>query len=165
MSLYTEWEDRANEERSPEDYNKFWEDYFLEEKNAYHVILDEKESKVTGTVNELAKKYGVSEVTFMGIIDGINTSLEKEIDVESLESDTKITLEINFEKLYFNMHEAKADWLYNLPQWEEILSEDKRKEITREYRESKIVRVEKKVGRNEPCTCGSGKKYKKCCGK
>lgn len=165
MSLYTEWEDRANEERSPEDYNKFWEDYFLEEKNAYHVILDEKESKVTGTVNELAKKYGVSEVTFMGIIDGINTSLEKEIDVESLESDTKITLEINFEKLYFNMHEAKADWLYNLPQWEEILSEEKRKEITREYRESKIVRVEKKVGRNEPCTCGSGKKYKKCCGK
>ena len=24
--------------------------------------------------------------------------------------------------------------------------------------------VEKKVGRNEPCPCGSGKKYKKCCG-
>ncbi len=22
---------------------------------------------------------------------------------------------------------------------------------------------EKKVGRNEPCPCGSGKKYKKCC--
>jgi len=26
------------------------------------------------------------------------------------------------------------------------------------------VTVEKKVGRNEPCPCGSGKKYKKCCG-
>lgn len=26
------------------------------------------------------------------------------------------------------------------------------------------IRVEKKVGRNEPCPCGSGKKYKKCCG-
>ena len=24
--------------------------------------------------------------------------------------------------------------------------------------------VEKKVGRNDPCPCGSGKKYKKCCG-
>lgn len=24
--------------------------------------------------------------------------------------------------------------------------------------------AEKKVGRNEPCPCGSGKKYKKCCG-
>jgi len=23
---------------------------------------------------------------------------------------------------------------------------------------------EKKVGRNDPCPCGSGKKYKKCCG-
>jgi len=28
-----------------------------------------------------------------------------------------------------------------------------------------IVRKEKKIGRNEPCPCGSGKKYKKCCGK
>jgi SEC-C motif domain protein len=26
------------------------------------------------------------------------------------------------------------------------------------------VRAEPKVGRNDPCTCGSGKKYKKCCG-
>lgn len=25
------------------------------------------------------------------------------------------------------------------------------------------IRKEKKVGRNEPCPCGSGKKYKKCC--
>ncbi len=24
--------------------------------------------------------------------------------------------------------------------------------------------AEKKVGRNEPCPCGSGKKHKKCCG-
>ena len=26
------------------------------------------------------------------------------------------------------------------------------------------ITTEKKVGRNDPCTCGSGKKYKKCCG-
>ena len=26
------------------------------------------------------------------------------------------------------------------------------------------VKAEPKVGRNEPCPCGSGKKYKKCCG-
>ena len=26
------------------------------------------------------------------------------------------------------------------------------------------VRIEKKIGRNEPCPCGSGKKYKKCHG-
>lgn len=27
------------------------------------------------------------------------------------------------------------------------------------------VREEPKIGRNDPCPCGSGKKYKKCCGK
>jgi SEC-C motif-containing protein len=27
-----------------------------------------------------------------------------------------------------------------------------------------VVREEPKVGRNDPCSCGSGKKYKKCCG-
>ncbi len=30
---------------------------------------------------------------------------------------------------------------------------------------SSIVRSEPKIGRNEPCPCGSGKKYKRCCGK
>jgi preprotein translocase subunit SecA len=28
-----------------------------------------------------------------------------------------------------------------------------------------IVRNQPKVGRNDPCPCGSGKKYKKCCGR
>ena len=27
------------------------------------------------------------------------------------------------------------------------------------------VREEPKIGRNDPCPCGSGKKYKKCCGR
>ena len=28
-----------------------------------------------------------------------------------------------------------------------------------------VVREEPKIGRNDPCPCGSGKKYKNCCGK
>jgi uncharacterized protein YecA (UPF0149 family) len=37
----------------------------------------------------------------------------------------------------------------------------------KEKEESKVIpqHTGKKVGRNEPCPCGSGKKYKKCCGK
>ena len=31
--------------------------------------------------------------------------------------------------------------------------------------QNKTVRKGKKVGRNDPCPCGSGKKYKKCCGR
>ena len=36
--------------------------------------------------------------------------------------------------------------------------------IDRPEYSSEPIRVEKKAGRNEPCPCGSGKKYKKCCG-
>jgi len=37
--------------------------------------------------------------------------------------------------------------------------------LTREQRIGGIIRAraEKKIGRNEPCPCGSGKKFKKCC--
>jgi len=41
--------------------------------------------------------------------------------------------------------------------------EDVRKRMEMYHREP--VRTEPKIGRNEPCPCGSGKKYKKCCGK
>jgi preprotein translocase subunit SecA len=36
---------------------------------------------------------------------------------------------------------------------------------TREQQKTAPVRAEKTVGRNDPCPCGSGKKYKNCCGK
>ena len=43
-------------------------------------------------------------------------------------------------------------------------------DMPREQREIKVIRTpitnaEPKIGRNEPCPCGSGKKYKNCCGK
>ncbi|MFQ5444219.1 MAG: preprotein translocase subunit SecA, partial [Nitrospinales bacterium] len=34
-----------------------------------------------------------------------------------------------------------------------------------ETKKAPVKRSEKKIGRNAPCPCGSGKKYKKCCGK
>ncbi len=33
-----------------------------------------------------------------------------------------------------------------------------------QQRRTEPIRVEKRVGRNDPCPCGSGKKYKNCCG-
>ena len=41
---------------------------------------------------------------------------------------------------------------------------DPTKQDTREQQRSEPIRVEKKVGRNDPCPCGSGKKYKNCHG-
>lgn len=37
-------------------------------------------------------------------------------------------------------------------------------DLTALITKSKTVTVEKTPERNDPCTCGSGKKYKKCCG-
>ena len=101
----------------------------------------------------------------MGFVDGINDSLNNSYDLEALTATDEIVLDINLEKLYFNMLEAKAEYLYMLPQWDAIFSQEKRKEIQKAYRESCSVRNENKVGRNDACPCGSGKKYKKCCGK
>jgi len=96
---------------------------------------------------------------FMGEITGKDGEVMTDIT-----EDCEITLEIDFEKLYYNMHDASADWLYNLEEWDNILSKEKRDEITREFNQSKIFTHEaKKVGRNDPCPCGSGKKFKKCC--
>ena len=36
---------------------------------------------------------------------------------------------------------------------------------TEQKNQSQVVNTAKKVGRNDPCPCGSGRKYKKCCGK
>jgi hypothetical protein len=44
-----------------------------------------------------------------------------------------------------------------------ITNEFKRLEIAMKLGERKILLPTKKVGRNEPCFCGSGKKFKKCC--
>jgi uncharacterized protein len=52
-----------------------------------------------------------------------------------------------------------ADWVVILNEWRLV--------NTRPVQDTdpRVVTVpRKKVGRNEPCPCGSGKKYKKCCG-
>jgi hypothetical protein len=164
MSLFNKWEELAGLERSEEEYDEFWENYFHMEESNYKYILSNKVDKITGTVNELAKNYNMDIVAFTGFIYGINTSLVNPIELENLEETTEINMEIDFEKLFFNMLDAKAELLYTLPEWEDILSDERRSEITKEFRKSKIVVKEEKVGRNDPCPCGSGKKYKKCCG-
>ncbi len=164
MNLYKQWTDMAYEERDQKEYNKFWEEYLDKEKNVYSSILESKENVLQGSLKELAEKFSLDVVTFVGFLDGINTSLVDSLNMENLEENSQIKMEIDFEKLYFNMLNAKAPWLYELPQWDNILTIEKRKEITKEYRSSKTVVKDQKVGRNDPCPCGSGKKYKKCCG-
>jgi preprotein translocase subunit SecA len=165
MSLYKEWTDMVVEYVKTRGEAAFWKEYGTIEKSIYTKILANHNDTVKGSIKSLAAEYGADEIFFMGFLDGINESLMENINLEELDADTEIEIKIDFEKLYFNMLDAKADYLYTLPQWEAILSPEKRKEIQVKYRESKTVVNENKIGRNDPCPCGSGKKYKKCCGK
>lgn len=164
MELFRQWKEKAAKERSQEDHDDFWSTYLEKEKTVYEYLLENHESVTEGRLGELAEKFGMDPTTFTGFLDGINTSLKNEIDLDNVKEDSEIKLEMDFERLYWNMLEAKADWLYTLEQWDDILTIEKRNDITKEFRQSKIA-VSSKVGRNDPCPCGSGKKYKKCCGK
>lgn len=165
MGLYEKWEQIAGEKRTGEEYDNFWQTYFEKEKKVYEYILQKKQNVIEGKLSEMVANYDIEPEIFIGFISGINTSLINEVELESLNEDSNIKLEIDFEKLYFNMLAAKADWLYNLKQWDDILTSERRKEIKKEYHISQTVVNEAKIGRNDPCPCGSGKKYKKCCGK
>lgn len=164
MGLFEQWKKMAAAERGHAENDAFWSDYFEKEKKNYQQLLGNSQNKLEGTLGELAAGFEMEPVVFTGFLDGINTSLVEELDLDSVETDTPISVKIDFEKLYWNMLEAKADWLYNLEQWDGILSQEKRAGITKDFKQSKMA-VSSKVGRNDPCPCGSGKKYKKCCGK
>lgn len=163
MSLYKQWLDLM-EGQTDETFEAFWKEYSETETRVYAHILESKEPRLTGKFSELAAKFEADPVIFMGFLDGIQTSLNNPFELDAVTEDTDIDLNIDFEKLYFNMLKADADYLYTLKAWEGIFSEDKIMQIIKDFKRSKIVHKEKEPGRNDPCPCGSGKKYKKCCG-
>ena len=145
---------------------ELWAGYFQIEKGIYEQILSNPTEVVEGTVKELAEKYGTEVLVMTGFLDGINESLKGyENPIDTMAEDTVVKIEIDPEKLYYNMVGCKADWLYELPQWDALLDEETRKALYKKQKLSGTVVKGKKIGRNDPCPCGSGKKYKQCCGK
>ena len=166
MSLLQYWRDVAyNQETDKNQLQKFWADYFLVEKGIYEKLLEAPDEVVKGTVKELADKYEIDVMTMTGFLDGINDSLKVPNPIEEMDENTEVSLEFDKELLYKNMVDAKADWLYDLPMWDEIFTPEKKKELYLEQKKSGTIVKGKKVGRNDPCPCGSGKKYKYCCGR
>ena len=162
MSLIQDWQDLI-QSQTDETFEAFWKEYAEGEQTLYTAMLEGHDEKYTGTIKDLAEKYGVRPVIVMGFLDGIQSSLNKAFDLDKLKDNDVFTLDIDFEKLYFNMHKAKANHLFSLPAWEQVLSVPKMAEIVKSYRRTLQVKRPKKIGRNDPCPCGSGKKYKYCC--
>ena len=166
MGILQQWRDKAYDERANKgDLQRMWSDYFAKEKDIYAELLKNPDEVVTGTVSELAERFGVDLMTMTGFLDGINDSLKEQNPIEEMDEDTVVNLGFDKELLYKNMVAAGADWLYGLEEWEPIFDEEKRKELYKEQKESGTVRKPAKIYPNDPCPCGSGKKYKKCHGK
>ncbi len=166
MGLLQEWQAIAfNEKTNQQELQRFWNRYFLLEKGVYEKLLTNPDEVVEGTVKELAEKYELQVLEMVGFLDGINESLVTPNDLEDLSEDSHVSLAFDKERLYKNMVDAKADWLYELPQWKEIFSEEKLHELYLEQKKSGTVIKKDKVYPNDPSPCGSGKKYKKCCGR
>ena len=166
MTLFKEWT-KLIEGQTRETFEDFWKEYSEAETRIYSDILDHPEDPVDGTLGELAEKYEVRPVIFMGFLDGVEDSLAEgcSLDYESLTEDSDIDVAVDFPTLYLNMWKADAPHLYGLEAWDNVIPEKEREKIGRDYKKSKIYHAPKKPGRNDPCPCGSGKKYKNCCGK
>jgi len=166
MSLLTKWRETAYDQNADKGFLKrLWDDYFAQEKIIYKEILAHPRKHAKGTVKSLAEDFNIDIMTMVGFLDGINDSLKNPNPIDDMDEDTEVNLNYDKELLYKNMVAAGADWLYNLPEWEPIFDEETRKRLFKEQKESGTIRNEPKIYPNDPCPCGSGKKYKKCCGK
>ncbi len=166
MALLEQWRKTAYSENvDKQTLQRLWTAYFQEEKNIYEELLKDPDTVVRGTVKELAEKYGVSIMSMTGFLDGINDSLKEKNPIEEMEEDTEVNLGFDKELLYKNMVAAEADWLYNLEEWNDIFDEETKKALYKEQKSSTTIHKAPKIYPNDPCPCGSGKKYKKCCGK
>ncbi len=167
MSYFSEWNEKIVDNTNEKEFNDFVEYYYTTEQTAYDTLFKFYPNQVVeGTAKELAEKLAYGErdmVFFVGFLDGINKNLKDEIDLDNLNDDTHVKLDIDYEKLLYDMHANQASWLFQLDSWDNILDKEKRDEIAHQYRTDNIATSDK-YGRNDPCPCGSGKKYKKCHG-
>ena len=74
-----------------------------------------------------------------------------------------------FQSLLINIDKQTTLFLIKAEIRQNIERKENTKKITTNDSEDKVEKKKpkrtKKVGRNDPCPCGSGKKYKQCCGK
>ena len=141
MALLKKWRDTAYSETANKgDLQRFWNTYFEAETEIYATLLKNPDEVVTGTVKELADKYEVSVMTMTGFLDGINDSLVNPNPIDDMEEDTVVNLGFDKALLYKNMVAAKAEWLYELPMWDEIFDADTKKaKCTIQYKDFSFV--------------------------
>jgi len=164
MNLHDAWK-RISLDQQGQPVKHVWDDYLAQEKTVYENILRNGIKRIEGTAEEIAEKLSLTPTYVAAFLDGIHECVDGLPDLEELEETTQIAFDLDYERLFKQMVEYKAEKLYTLAEWDGIFTKDLQKQFYQEQKKSHtIVRNEDKVGRNEPCPCGSGKKFKKCCG-
>ncbi|MGI5950140.1 preprotein translocase subunit SecA, partial [Peptoniphilus sp.] len=143
-------------ERAAEKYKEkeeeFGEEKFREvERVALLQNVDQKWMDHIDAMDQLRKGIGLRAV---GQTDPVRAYAEEGFDM--------------FEEMNASIQEDTVKMLYHV-----VNPEVQRKRVAKEVdtvnpddgKQKPYVRKKKKVGRNDPCPCGSGKKYKNCCGK
>ncbi|MCL2350386.1 MAG: SEC-C metal-binding domain-containing protein [Defluviitaleaceae bacterium] len=163
MGIYKDWLSIAYDARGGL-VKKTWDAHLPLEQAIYENMLSSKNNVISGKFSDLAESYNMSLEQMAGFLDGISGALDVPPDIEEIEADSQIDVKVDFETLYKKMVEYKASHLLNLPEWENVFDAQKRDQLYREQKASGTVIVGEKTGRNDPCPCESGKKFKKCCG-
>jgi len=163
MTLYEKWLSAAYD-KNGKTILKYWDVYIPLEQSVYSELLENKTTHIEGSVNELSSRFHMTPEFIIGFLDGINEALDESLELKEMTADSTVKLDFTFERLYRKMVEYRAEHLCKLPEWDNIFDDETRRAMYKEQRESTTIRKDAKIGRNDPCPCGSGKKYKKCCG-
>ncbi|MFV0275227.1 MAG: preprotein translocase subunit SecA [Bacilli bacterium] len=140
-------------------------------KDEYEEKIEEQPKEV---VNNLEKVIYLKNIDIMWQ-EHMNTmvSLKDGIGLRSYAQENPLQAYIMegyslFNNMLLSIYEHTATALINLKVNTDIVIKEEKKEMITNDKEASAKRTivkDKKIGRNDPCTCGSGKKYKQCCGK
>ena len=140
-------------EKYKEKENEVGEEKFREiERVVLLQVVDQKWMDHIDAMDQLRQGIGLRAV---GQVDPVRAYAQEGFDMfeemnESIKEDTT--------KMLFHIYNPEKVKRVRVAKEVETVNPDTGKQAP-------FVRKSKKVGRNDPCPCGSGKKYKNCCGK
>ena len=158
-----DFKDRTNEEISEYIYNIVVDDYNKKLEDIPKEIQDDFEKSISLRIID---KYWMDQLDAMEELkEGVGLrgyAQSNPLQVYALEGFQM------FDNMLASISAEISEFLLNAEVRQNIEREEIKNIRTNDGKEgvkSKPKKADKKVGRNDPCPCGSGKKYKQCCGK
>ena len=158
-----DFKDKTNEEISDYIYNIVVDDYNNKLKDVPKEIQDDFEKSISLRIID---KYWMDQLDAMEELkEGVGLrgyAQSNPLQVFALEGFQM------FDSMLASINAEISSFLLNAEVRQNIEREEVKNIRTNDGKEgvkSKPKKADKKIGRNDPCPCGSGKKYKQCCGK